>query len=107
MKKSNILTRYIVDVIGDQIVFINTAKDTVKDKFNLQNFSLFNLFEGNRLVVRSSDDENFASICEEEKLSESTNMSEVAASETDLQSTRMGSISTLYGIKLTVIGSQN
>ena len=53
MKKSNILTRYIVDIIGDQIVFINTAKDTVKDKFNLQNFSLFNLFEGNRLVVRS------------------------------------------------------
>ena len=31
MKKSNLLTRYIVDVIGDQIVFINTAKDKVKD----------------------------------------------------------------------------
>ena len=53
MKKSNILTKYIVDVIGEQIIFINSAKDTIKDKFYLKQYSLFNLFEGNKIVVRS------------------------------------------------------
>ena len=87
MKKSNILSKYIVDVIDDQIVFINMAKNTVKDKLFVKQFSLFDMFEGNKIVVRSSDDDNFASICEEEKLTESTNGSEEFPSETDLQST--------------------
>ena len=107
MKKSNILTRYIMDVIGDQIIFINTAGDIVKDKFFVKQYSLTSLFEGNKITVRSSDDENFASICEEEKFTENTNGSEEAASsETDLHSTRVVT-TTLFGIKLTVIGTLN